>query len=574
MVPPAEHRGVAGAAADDNLSFLLEFLVQGKFYSLFSFLFGVGFAVFIQRASSRGADGVRLYKRRLVGLILIALVHTLLIWYGDILLVYAVLGFGLILFTRRDDRTVLRWTAGILVAPIVLYGLMLAVTAITQAPAPPPAESGGLPPILASAIDGLRHGGYPDIVRANVIFTVGNVIRRLMLMFYPRVFGMLLLGFYAQRRGIFRDLGAHRELLTKRLLIGLPRAAVGASMGDSGAPQRPTPAGLLETTVESIATPALSQARCGSASRGSGPPSGCGGRSHTAGASRCCDDVGRGPSSHPQVAHAGVAVGFAQLLIRAFHDERVMEEYRRPIASEEARDADLPAGRGQQIDAADHEVNPLTPVVHRHRKLIGPVAMTIAQQNVARLLRRILTLHAEPRVLECLRARLDAQPPPIAVDEREIPLAAVPRVMKLSRFGSITRRRRCEQRPPRAVAGIDETLRSKDLERVAIDALAVALSAIARPGAKGISGADIGPVAQPVEVIQDARLVLAPRSLAIVVLDPQQHLAAMFTRGAPHALSVQNVTEMEPPGGGGGKPCAHSDGNLTRRTRRARSSRR
>ena len=41
---------------DGLLDSLVGFLVEGKFYCLFSFLFGVGFSVFIQRASARGAD--------------------------------------------------------------------------------------------------------------------------------------------------------------------------------------------------------------------------------------------------------------------------------------------------------------------------------------------------------------------------------------------------------------------------------------------------------------------------------------------------------------------------------------
>ena len=106
-----EQASAAGARFNPLASFVVEFLVQGKFYCLFSFLFGVGFAVFIERASARGHDAVRLFKRRLVGLLLIGLVHTCLIWYGDILTNYAVIGFGLIPFLRRDDRTVLRHAA-------------------------------------------------------------------------------------------------------------------------------------------------------------------------------------------------------------------------------------------------------------------------------------------------------------------------------------------------------------------------------------------------------------------------------------------------------------------------------
>src|SRR5262245_38694570 len=103
FAPPDD--AVAGARFNDLAAFFVEFLVQGKFYCLFSFLFGVGFSVFVQRAAARGHDAVRLFKRRLTGLLLIGLMHACLIWYGDILTNYAVIGFGLIPFLRRDDRT-------------------------------------------------------------------------------------------------------------------------------------------------------------------------------------------------------------------------------------------------------------------------------------------------------------------------------------------------------------------------------------------------------------------------------------------------------------------------------------
>jgi uncharacterized protein len=58
FLPPEQHAAIAGARFDDTAAFLAEFLVQGKFYCLFSFLFGVGFSVFVQRASAKGADAV------------------------------------------------------------------------------------------------------------------------------------------------------------------------------------------------------------------------------------------------------------------------------------------------------------------------------------------------------------------------------------------------------------------------------------------------------------------------------------------------------------------------------------
>jgi uncharacterized protein len=253
----------AGARFNDPASFLVEFLVQGKFYCLFSFLFGVGFAVFIQRASARGHDAVPLFKRRLVGLLGIGLAHTCLIWYGDILTTYAVIGFGLIPFLRRDDRAVLRAAALWLASPVAFY---LALFALARFAPQPPASANGesLPPILAQAVGAFAHGSYPDVVKGNVVFTIANVLRRLILMFFPRVFGMFLLGFWAGRANLFARLEAYAPLLTRVCVIGftigLPLAFAGAALGDSGSPRPPDVTSLMDMTVETIATPALALA--------------------------------------------------------------------------------------------------------------------------------------------------------------------------------------------------------------------------------------------------------------------------------------------------------------------------
>ncbi len=256
-----------GARWDDLAEFLIEFLVQGKFYCLFSFLFGVGFFVFIQRASARGVNAVRLFKRRLCGLLAIGLIHSILIWYGDILTTYAVIGFGLIPFLRRDDRAVLRAAILWLASPVAFYLILLvAAKLLPAAPAAPAESSGGgdLPPFLASAVRGFAHGNYADVVKSNVAFTIANVVRRFVLMFFPRVFGMFLLGFYAGRANVFAHLDANAPLFRKicayGLAIGLPLAFVGAALGDSGSPRLPTWTGLLEMAVESIATPVLALA--------------------------------------------------------------------------------------------------------------------------------------------------------------------------------------------------------------------------------------------------------------------------------------------------------------------------
>jgi uncharacterized protein len=262
FTPPAQLAGLPLAGADGVVWFLLSFLVEAKFYSLFSFLFGVGFAVFVQRASARGVDAARLFKRRLSGLMIIGLVHSLFIWHGDILLTYGILGFVLVPFLRRSDRSVLRWAAAMLALPIVLYALMFAAFGQPVA-GPSSGSTTGLPPFLTAAAQKLAHGGYADIVQANAVFASANVVRRLLLMFFPRVLGMFLLGFYAGRRNIFGNVDAYETLIRRvaaaGLAIGLPFSLAAAWWG-SYAVGPPNVNGLIETVIRSIGVPALALA--------------------------------------------------------------------------------------------------------------------------------------------------------------------------------------------------------------------------------------------------------------------------------------------------------------------------
>jgi uncharacterized protein len=261
FITPAERRALPLSRLDDPVWFLLSLIVEAKFYSLFSFLFGVGFAVFVQRAAARGADAVRLFERRLVGLLLIGLVHTIFIWMGDILVTYALLGFGLIPFLRRDDRTVLRWAFGMLISPIAIYFVLVLLARL--AASPPAAGDGSLPPFLVAATDKFAAGSYFDVVAGNLVFTTANVVRRLFLMFHPRVFGMFLLGLYVGRREIFANLDAHRSLLEKVMIVGftfgLPLSALVAVVG-SAAPGVPDVRTLIVTIAQSLSAPLLALA--------------------------------------------------------------------------------------------------------------------------------------------------------------------------------------------------------------------------------------------------------------------------------------------------------------------------
>jgi uncharacterized protein len=96
-----------GGAVDDVVSKLLRILVSGNFYTTFSFLFGLGFALQLIRAQSRGRRVVPVYIRRMLVLFLIGLGHAVLIWRGDVLMGYAVTGIFLIPFRNRSATVLL-----------------------------------------------------------------------------------------------------------------------------------------------------------------------------------------------------------------------------------------------------------------------------------------------------------------------------------------------------------------------------------------------------------------------------------------------------------------------------------
>ena len=99
-------RPVAPTAALDIVAMALrEVFFAGKFNLLFGLLFGIGFTLQLARLErAEPKRAVTVYARRLAALMAIGLVHAVLLWPGDVLVVYAVLGFGLLALRRIPDR--------------------------------------------------------------------------------------------------------------------------------------------------------------------------------------------------------------------------------------------------------------------------------------------------------------------------------------------------------------------------------------------------------------------------------------------------------------------------------------
>ena len=74
------------AEIDQVVRFLQYLFVDGKFYTIFSLLFGIGFSIIISNAAKKGTDGFRIFYRRMIVLATIGFLHLMFIWSGDILL--------------------------------------------------------------------------------------------------------------------------------------------------------------------------------------------------------------------------------------------------------------------------------------------------------------------------------------------------------------------------------------------------------------------------------------------------------------------------------------------------------
>lgn len=185
--------------------------VQGKFFTLFSLLFGAGFSVMAQRAEVAGRDFTRFYLRRSLGLLGIGLVHALLLWSGDILVVYALLSFLLLAF-REAPRAWLP-VMGVL-AYLAAIGLMLLLGALMLLV--PDEVTAAQATHAQAAIEAQRqaygHGTYGQAVLQR-LRDFGASLGALLVV-GPQVLGMFLIGSWFARSGAIAHPGAHQRLFT------------------------------------------------------------------------------------------------------------------------------------------------------------------------------------------------------------------------------------------------------------------------------------------------------------------------------------------------------------------------
>jgi uncharacterized protein len=216
---------------DRGVGWAITAFVQGKFWTLFSLLFGMGFALMLQRADALRADPdfSRVYLRRLGTLLVIGLLHATLLWAGDILVPYAIAGFVLLLIARNIETPML-WRIGLLLylvplgllwPSVALYELVQRGPDEMQELAQAFTESGAeLRREYALAELAYRDGSWGDAVRQRVADSLDQYA--LLALMLPAIIGVFLIGAWFVRSGTMRDVDAHRARFRRLLWIGAP----------------------------------------------------------------------------------------------------------------------------------------------------------------------------------------------------------------------------------------------------------------------------------------------------------------------------------------------------------------
>lgn len=225
---------------DRTVTFALTVFVDGKFYSLFSLLFGIGFAL--------AADNRR-YRRRLVWLFVLGAAHAVFIWFGDIVSLYAVTGVTLLLVGNWDARRLALTALACLTAPIAVGALLLLVSAFAGVTSGSGYGPGAVLPAFAT-------GGYSDVFEANWAFLVDRWYLALLSSRFLRILGMFLLGVAVVRAGVLSDRALHRRILRVTWPIALAANLALALCGGIAPPRPPTLCGWLVDALATFAVPA------------------------------------------------------------------------------------------------------------------------------------------------------------------------------------------------------------------------------------------------------------------------------------------------------------------------------
>jgi uncharacterized protein len=209
------HKELTGI--DYWVDLFFQLFIQTKFYTIFSFLFGLGFYIFMSRAEQKGLATSRLFTRRIFALLLFGAAHLVLLWYGDILHTYAITGILLLFFYKRKNKTLLVWAFSLLVMIHALMSIQLFIPASTLETMREASQQNHASK-LTEYVDVYENANYAEWVSYRLDTEIIPVLMNLPVVMIP-VLAMFLFGLYAGRMGFFQPDTPHLLFIKRTRLI-------------------------------------------------------------------------------------------------------------------------------------------------------------------------------------------------------------------------------------------------------------------------------------------------------------------------------------------------------------------
>lgn len=220
-----------------------------KFMTIFSMLYGAGLVMMATRAESRGAPYAGVWYRRSIWLLLIGSLHAYLIWFGDILFYYALIGMLVFLFRNLSPKALI--VIACLLLPIALLlsyggGIYMAKLGVSAAEITQLQGAGeelteqqeqtleewdemslflGPPDEQVIKDNNAYRGSYSEIVAYRAPFVVQMQSQAVLFFMIWRVGGLMLLGMALMKLGILsgkRNSDFYRKMLIAGYGLGLP----------------------------------------------------------------------------------------------------------------------------------------------------------------------------------------------------------------------------------------------------------------------------------------------------------------------------------------------------------------
>jgi uncharacterized protein len=214
--------GIADPARDPAVQWIVSMFFETKFYLLFSFLFGYSFTQQLESAARAGVAFRPRVLRRHLGLAAIGAAHAVLLFHGDILTTYAVLGLVLLALRGISPGRAVRLAVVLILASGALWVLLGVLDVLTRTPTDVTAVSARVAETVAA------YRGTPGTVLAERLRQLPGTLGLVVFLQAPSALAMFLLGFAAGKRRVLAEPRRHRALWSWLLRAGVPIGLAGA----------------------------------------------------------------------------------------------------------------------------------------------------------------------------------------------------------------------------------------------------------------------------------------------------------------------------------------------------------